>query len=148
MDEWDWVRTMEINLGSAFCTMQQIGRIMQRQGGGVIANIISIPTLLKGHAGPQASQPLSAPAPVYQAAFIASQAALLGLTLAAAPEFSAANIRLYALAVGNYTLEQYPFLSKPPLSLPCTNLATALVHLFNDHSGAMIGHVLNISTGI
>ncbi|MGH2581771.1 MAG: SDR family NAD(P)-dependent oxidoreductase [Anaerolineales bacterium] len=34
MDEWDWHRTIDMNLTAAFLCMQSVGRVMREQGGG------------------------------------------------------------------------------------------------------------------
>jgi NAD(P)-dependent dehydrogenase (short-subunit alcohol dehydrogenase family) len=89
MDEWEFHRTLDVNLGGAFFTMQQVGRVMQQQGGGVIVNLVSTKVhanIGKGHA-----------------AHLASQVGLVGLTSAAAHEFAAHNIRVNAVCTG--TLE-------------------------------------------
>jgi NAD(P)-dependent dehydrogenase (short-subunit alcohol dehydrogenase family) len=39
MDEWDWVRTLDVNLTGAFLLTQSAGRIMKEKGGGVIIHI-------------------------------------------------------------------------------------------------------------
>jgi 3-oxoacyl-[acyl-carrier protein] reductase len=86
MDEWEFHRTLDVNLAGPFFTMQQVGRVMQKQGGGVIVNLISTieqGRIQKGHA-----------------AHLASQAGLVGLTHAAAREFSAHNIRVNAVCHG------------------------------------------------
>lgn len=36
MDEWDWVRTLDVNLTGAFLLVQSAARIMKAQGGGTI----------------------------------------------------------------------------------------------------------------
>ena len=41
MDEWDWHRTLDVNLTGAFLMTQSVGRMMQEKGQGVIINIIS-----------------------------------------------------------------------------------------------------------
>jgi NAD(P)-dependent dehydrogenase (short-subunit alcohol dehydrogenase family) len=41
MDEWDWHRTLDVNLTGVFLTMQSIGRIMKEQGYGAIINIVA-----------------------------------------------------------------------------------------------------------
>lgn len=84
MDEWEFHRTLDVNLGGPFFTMQQVGRVMQQQGGGAIINLISVGDMAqfkKGHA-----------------AYLASQGGLLGLTQAAAREFTAYNIRVNAVS--------------------------------------------------
>jgi NAD(P)-dependent dehydrogenase (short-subunit alcohol dehydrogenase family) len=42
MDEWDWQRTIDVNLNGAFFVMQSVGRIMRERGDGVIINIASL----------------------------------------------------------------------------------------------------------
>ncbi len=39
MDEWDWRRTLDVNLTATFLATQSVGRIMREQGGGVILNV-------------------------------------------------------------------------------------------------------------
>jgi 3-oxoacyl-[acyl-carrier protein] reductase len=83
MDEWEFHRTLDVNLAGPFFTMQQVGRVMQQQGSGVIINIIpgaSDESFQKGHS-----------------AYSASQSGLIGLTQAAGRELSAYNIRVNAL---------------------------------------------------
>ena len=41
MDEWEYHRTMDVNLGGPFFCMQQVGRVMREHGGGAIVNIVS-----------------------------------------------------------------------------------------------------------
>jgi NAD(P)-dependent dehydrogenase (short-subunit alcohol dehydrogenase family) len=40
MDEWDWHRTMDVNVTGAFLMMQSAARVMQRKGQGLILNIV------------------------------------------------------------------------------------------------------------
>lgn len=79
LDEWDWHRSVDLNLSAAFLCMQSVGRIMRQLGGGVMVNVL------------EHSQVVS---PVYDAA----AAGLAALTQAASAEFAAHNIRLRALA--------------------------------------------------
>jgi len=39
MDEWDWQRTMDVNLSGAFLLTQSAGRIMKENGGGIIVHV-------------------------------------------------------------------------------------------------------------
>jgi NAD(P)-dependent dehydrogenase (short-subunit alcohol dehydrogenase family) len=86
MDEWDWLRTLEVNLTGPFLAMQTVGRVMHQQGGGVILNIGSTAT--------QTGNPTAS------AAYQASQVGLIGLTQTAAREFSPYNIRVNLLYRG------------------------------------------------
>lgn len=81
MDEWDWHRTLDVNLTGAFLMVQSVGRVMRARGSGVIINLISSPTLA-GQNG---------------AAFVASMNGLEGLTRAAAQEFAPHGIKVYSL---------------------------------------------------
>ena len=78
MDEWDWQRTLDVNLTGAFLLTQSVGRIMKAQGGGVIV-----------HVGerPKGSQ--------RRAAYFSSKAGLAALAALAAYELSEAGIRVY-----------------------------------------------------
>ena len=41
MDEWEFHRTLDVNLGGPFFCIQQVGRVMRTQGSGAIVNLIS-----------------------------------------------------------------------------------------------------------
>lgn len=77
MDDWDWQRVIDVNLGSAFLLIQSTGRIMKAQGGGTIILTGTRPHARTG-----------------RAAYFASKAGLKALARAAAVEFSACNVRL------------------------------------------------------
>lgn len=86
MDEWDWQRTLDVNLSGPYFLMQVVGRVMREQGGGTIANLVRMPA--------------GAPFPTTSSAYLVSQAALAHLTSLAAGEVERANIRLFALRLG------------------------------------------------
>lgn len=79
LDEWDWRRTIDVNLSGPFFLTQLIGRVMREQGGGVIVNIMDTSS---GH-------PDNKPVALY-----ASKHGLVGLTYAAAHELGQYHIRV------------------------------------------------------
>lgn len=79
LDEWDWTRCLDVNLKGVFFMSQLCGRVMDDQKeGGAIVNVVST-------AG------VSAPRP-QQAAFCASQAAVVGFARECAREYAAYGI--------------------------------------------------------
>ncbi|HWR64968.1 MAG TPA: SDR family NAD(P)-dependent oxidoreductase [Bellilinea sp.] len=83
LDEWDWTRTLELNLSGPFLLAQAAAPVMIEQGGGRLIFITS------GKTGE--------PSP----AFNASQAGLNGLALAVAAELLPYNIYSYAVDAGD-----------------------------------------------
>ncbi len=98
MDEWDWRRTLDVNLTGPFLTTQTVGRVMREQGGGSIVNISSIAGRAHGL--------------FERAAYVASKTGLLGLTREAAREFAAYNIRVNAVCPGVIDTEMTAALQK------------------------------------
>jgi NAD(P)-dependent dehydrogenase (short-subunit alcohol dehydrogenase family) len=82
MDEWDWHRTLDVNLTGAFLMIQSIGRVMREHGHGVIINIV-----------PGADQEVEREA----GAYFASMAGLEELSLQADHELSPFGVRVYAI---------------------------------------------------
>jgi NAD(P)-dependent dehydrogenase (short-subunit alcohol dehydrogenase family) len=78
MDDWDWQRTLDVNLTGAFLLTQSVGRIMKEKGGGVIVHIGG------REKGPER-----------RAAYFASKAGLVALVKSAADELSAYGIRVH-----------------------------------------------------
>ena len=78
MDDWDWQRTLDVNLNGAFLLTQSTGRIMKEKGGGVIV-----------HVGERAKGPEK------RTAYFTSKAGLAALSALAAYEFSEYGIRVY-----------------------------------------------------
>ena len=85
LDEWDWHRTLDVNLTGAFLVLQSLGRVMRAQGGGVIVNLIGSSEV----AG----------------AYAASMDGLRGLSEAAARELAPFGIRVHAVELGPDAVE-------------------------------------------
>ncbi len=82
MDEWDWHRTLDVNLTGAFLMMQSAGRVMREKGRGVIINIIT-------EAGKGSGKEAGA--------YSSSMAGLTALSHAADQEMSPMGVRVYAV---------------------------------------------------
>lgn len=82
MDEWDWHRTLDVNITGAFLMTQSVGRVMREKGGGVIVNIVD-------EAGPNREK---------EAAYHASLAGLAAFSDLAARELNPHGIRVFAVA--------------------------------------------------
>ena len=82
MDEWDWHRTLDVNLTGAFLMMQSVGRTMLAKGHGAILNIVA-------GTGEGLSQDAGA--------YIASKAGLAALSHQADKEFRLHGIRVHAV---------------------------------------------------
>lgn len=83
MDEWDWQRTIEVNLNGPFLVTQLVARLMQEQGSGTILNIVDVNPKNLAAEG--------------KTAYAASQQGFFTLAQAAARELIAYNIRVYTL---------------------------------------------------
>ncbi|CAG1773121.1 3-oxoacyl-[acyl-carrier protein] reductase [uncultured bacterium] len=86
LDEWDWNRTIDVNLKGTFICSQSAGRMMIKQGGGVIVNIASIAGRAAGLRD--------------RSAYVASKTGLIGFTKECAREFAAHQIRVNAVCPG------------------------------------------------
>lgn len=84
MDEWDWHRTLDVNLTGAFLMTQSVGRIMRSQGSGVVINLVTL-----DQAGAEE-----------EAAFVSAMHGLAAFTSHAARELSPYGIRVYLLETG------------------------------------------------
>ena len=82
MDEWDWHRTLDVNLTGAFLMIQSVGRVMRVKGKGEILNIV---------AGTGADATRDA------GAYLSSKAGLVTLSNQADRELSPFGIRVYAI---------------------------------------------------
>ena len=84
MDEWDWHRTLDVNLTGAFLMTQSVGRVMREKGKGVILNIVA-------GSGKGGDAALDA------AAYLSSMAGLAALSDQADRELSPHGIRVDAV---------------------------------------------------
>ena len=82
MDEWDWHRTLDVNLTGAFLAMQSVGRMMREQGHGAILNIVT-------GAGERSKKDTGA--------YLSSKAGLAVLSRQADQELSPHGVRVYAV---------------------------------------------------
>ncbi|MBN1304467.1 MAG: SDR family oxidoreductase [Anaerolineales bacterium] len=121
MDEWDWHRTLDVNLTGAFLTVQSVGRVMRQQEGGVIINLIPV----AGRIGQQD-----------RSAYVASKFGLVGLTRQAALELGDYGIRVHAVCTGLSELATGPDLSM--------DVVAAVMSLCRPESDHLNGQVVNI----
>jgi NAD(P)-dependent dehydrogenase (short-subunit alcohol dehydrogenase family) len=118
LDEWDWHRTIDVNLGGVFLMMQVVGRIMRQQGAGEIINIAA------SGAGEGA------------AAFLASQAGVLALTQAAARELSSDGVRVNAICLPEQ--EQKPGFSPESIEIAVEIILALSCQAGDDQTGQVI----------
>lgn len=135
MDEWDWHRTLDVNLGGAFFAIQHAGRAMRTQGGGVIVNLGAADSYL-------ASRP-------HRAAYAASKTGLAGLTQYAARELAPYHIRVLAVCPAAADTESlrlakdYPAQPLPDLLLPLEGITTVVLDLCRKENEAT-GEIIEI----
>ncbi len=93
MDEWDWHRVLDVNLTGAFLMMQSVGRVMRRQGAGVMINLTMAE---QSHVG-------------NEAAFASSMRGFEELSRHAALELSPFGIRVVAVSDSESTVVEKLF---------------------------------------
>lgn len=87
LDEWDWRRSMDVNINGTFFVTQLAGRVMADENGGVIVNVAST----AGHTLPRKDS----------VAYVTSKAAVVGLTKESARELAALGVRVNAVCPAN-----------------------------------------------
>lgn len=122
MDEWDWHRTLDVNLTGAFLAMQSAGRIMRERGGGVIVNMASL-------SGGTVS--------LDRVAYVASLFGLVGLTLQAARELFSYNIRVHMVGRGLGRFQN------TGTTVP-SELSRAALFLCSPRAAHLTGHIVNL----
>ena len=122
MDEWDWRRTLDVNLTGAFLAMQSAGRIMRARGGGVIINLVSLSggTLT-----------------LDRSAYVASVFGLVGLTRQAARELFSEHIRVHAVGRGLGRFQS------TGVTVPA-ELERAVLFLCGPRAAHLTGHIVNV----
>ena len=146
LDEWDWRRTIDVNLTGPFLTMQSVGRVMRELGSGVIVNISSIAGRAHGLKD--------------RSAYVASKTGLVGLTREAARELAAYNIRVNAVCPGVIETDMTAMLRQneammkkwlediPQGRLGRPDDVTGLVlFLCSDTAGYITGQAINVDGG-
>ena len=140
----DWQQVMDVNLKSAFlCTRFAVKGMMKKRYGKII-NMSSIVGFM-GNAG--------------QANYVASKAALVGLTKSAALEFSSRGIRVNAIAPGFITTDmtdglseevQQKMISMIPLGYfgSGKDIAEAALFLAGSGSDYITGQTIHINGGM
>lgn len=86
MDEWDWRRTVDVNLSAAFFLLQSAARVMGEAGGGVILNLASAGSRPGGLEK--------------RAAYLSARLGLVALTRVAAKELESRHVRVHAVLSG------------------------------------------------
>ena len=140
----DWDAVLNINLTSAYLSIQQVIGSMLRQRWGRIVNMTSIFGQM-GQAG--------------QANYAASKAGLIGLTMAIAREVGSRNITCNAVAPGFIETAMTAALSEDfrqdalkniPLGRLGTSqdVAHAVAFLASEEASYITGHVLNVNGGM
>lgn len=146
LDEWDWDRTLEVNLKGPFLLTQSAGRVMADEGGGVIINIGSIAGRAQGLKD--------------RAAYVASKMGLIGLTREAARELAEYHIRVNAVCPGVIETEMTAELRQDPAmmdrwltDIPAGRLgrvedvAGLVVFLCSDRASYITGQAINVDGG-
>jgi len=143
MDEWDWRRTIDVNLSAAFFIMQATAPVMQTQtDGGVIINLATVQNLQRGI--------------TENAGVLATRMALSGLTQAAAQELAEFSIRVNAVLHGGDTswwtaqgdMRPETLLPEPEVTSDDTNPLTAnktaalVLQLCSDAAAHISGQIL------
>jgi NAD(P)-dependent dehydrogenase (short-subunit alcohol dehydrogenase family) len=146
MDEWDFHRTLDVNLGGPFFTMQLVGRAMRAQGGGAIVNIASSAGRAHGLTN--------------RSAYVASKMGLIGLTREAAREFATYHIRVNAVCPGLIETERTAILHQEAETLqnylkdiPQARLGTpeevvgVVIFLCSSAATYLTGQAINVDGG-
>ena len=145
IDEWDWRRTMDVNLLGPFFLIQSVGRVMRNRGGGCMVNLAAGAGRAHGWAG--------------HGAFVASKLGLIGLTRQAALELAPYNIRVNAVCPGVFDTgrQSYPGQGQahsPTGEIPLgrsgqpQEVAELVLFLCSSASSYLTGQAINLDGGL
>lgn len=137
MDEWDWDRTLAVNLKGPFLTTQSVARVMADEGGGAVVNVAS--SAGRAHGLPQ------------RAAYVASKMGLIGLTRESARELAGYGVRVNAVCPGEFdghADDGGGFVAQPDVSQARPQgVAAVVLFLSSDGAHQMTGQAINVDGG-
>lgn len=122
IDEWDWQRTIMVNLSAAFLMAQSVGRVMEENGGGVIVNLVPLADRSEKIGG---------------TAYVSSMMGLVGFTQQAAVDLVASNVRVHVVGTGIGTLQNAAD------SIP-SDFNEAVLYLCDEENAQLNGQIVNI----
>ena len=129
MRDWDWQRTLDVNLNGPFFLLQALGKIMSAQGGGVVVN-------LAADIDPKNSD--------RQAAFVASKMGVIGLTRVAAHELAPHHIRVNAICPGEAPAENDPALVDQLAQARMQGIANLALFLCSPAAALITGQIIHM----
>ena len=122
MDEWDWQRTLLVNLSAPFLMTQSVARVMKKNNSGVIVNLIPLAGRWEKDGG---------------TAYLSSTLGMVGLTHQAARELAAHHVRVHAVATGipqlHQAVEGHP-----------SNFIEAVLYLCDEKNSHLEGQIINV----
>jgi 3-oxoacyl-[acyl-carrier protein] reductase len=145
----EWQETFAVNVTAPMLLAQFLGTRMAARGWGRIVNVVSPTVRLGGPSGPS---------------YVASKAALIGLTRSLARAFGPGGVTVNALSPGAILTEgevelarsagpvafraDVPALQAVPRALAPDDLVAAVRFLVSDGAGAMTGQVMEVGGGL